>query len=68
MNILSNNLHELSLHSFCRGNRPPRECSLTAAHGGSPVRDTGAETYPATLRCHVGAPIEYSRNPSPKDL
>jgi hypothetical protein len=26
--------------------------ALTAAHGGTPVRDTGNETYSATLNCH----------------
>ncbi len=26
--------------------------ALTAAHGGTPVRDSGNETYSATLKCH----------------
>ena len=26
--------------------------ALTAAHGGTPVRDSGSETYSATLKCH----------------
>jgi hypothetical protein len=26
--------------------------ALTAAHGGTPFRDMGSETYSATLKCH----------------
>jgi hypothetical protein len=28
------------------------DAALTAAHGGTPVRDSGSETYSATLKCH----------------
>lgn len=28
------------------------DAALTAAHGGTPVRDAGNETYSATLKCH----------------
>ena len=28
------------------------DAALTAAHAGTPVRDTGSETYSATLKCH----------------
>ena len=28
------------------------DAALAAAHGGTPVRDAGSETYSATLKCH----------------